>query len=43
MGFARGKGFTPAPSVDKPKGTWKGGGGKKSLTATETTPTYSVS
>jgi hypothetical protein len=43
MGFGRGKGFTSKVRTESTKYTAKGGGGKKTATATETTPAYAVS
>lgn len=43
MGFGRGKGYTSKARTEMTKYSLKGGGGKKTATATETTPTYTVS
>lgn len=43
MGFGRGKGFTAEAVVKFVTYLVKGGGGKKTAIATETTPTYTVS
>lgn len=43
MGFGRGKGFTSKVRTEMTKYVVKGGGGKAAKTATETTPTYTVS
>uniref|UniRef100_A0A6M3XYE9 Uncharacterized protein n=1 Tax=viral metagenome TaxID=1070528 RepID=A0A6M3XYE9_9ZZZZ len=43
MGFGRGKGFTSKVRTETTKYAVKGGGGKKTATAAETSPTYTVS